>query len=116
MKPFLVSLPPFRPFRTHRVAEEVFLSLGATIGYYSGDMKRIMADCGDFKPTVFAGVPRVLERVYTGVLDKVGFKGLKHGLGFGNQGLGIRRRGGGARVPVRAERDGIDVVPFCDMP
>jgi long-chain acyl-CoA synthetase len=54
------------------VAEEVFLSLGATIGYYSGDMKRIMADCGDFQPTVFAAVPRVLDRVYTGVMDKVG--------------------------------------------
>jgi len=42
------------------------------VGYFCGDMKRIMDDVGAFHPTVFCGVPRVLDRVYTGVLDKVG--------------------------------------------
>eukprot|EP00878_Enallax_costatus_P005018 GHUV01005278.1.p1 GENE.GHUV01005278.1~~GHUV01005278.1.p1 ORF type:complete len:528 (+),score=95.01 GHUV01005278.1:432-2015(+) len=54
-----------------RVIEEMVLFLGACIGYYSGDTRKILDDCVALKPTVFAGVPRVYERVYTGVTDKV---------------------------------------------
>lgn len=48
------------------------LFLGACIGYYSGDTRKVLEDCAALRPTVFAGVPRVYERVYTGVMDKVG--------------------------------------------
>lgn len=45
--------------------------MGACIGYYSGDTRKLLDDCAVLKPTVFAGVPRVYERVYSGVIDKV---------------------------------------------
>lgn len=54
-----------------RVVEEMVLFLGAAVGYYSGDTRRLLDDAKELRPTVFAGVPRVYERVYSGVLDKV---------------------------------------------
>lgn len=54
-----------------RVVEEAVLAIGGCIGYYSGDLHKLMEDVGQFKPTVFAGVPRIYERVYTGVFEKV---------------------------------------------
>eukprot|EP00879_Flechtneria_rotunda_P001890 GHRR01002062.1.p1 GENE.GHRR01002062.1~~GHRR01002062.1.p1 ORF type:complete len:668 (+),score=222.63 GHRR01002062.1:317-2320(+) len=54
-----------------RVIEEMVLFLGACIGYYSGDTRKVLEDAAALRPTVFAGVPRVYERVYTGVMDKV---------------------------------------------
>jgi long-chain acyl-CoA synthetase len=47
------------------------LFLGAAVGYYSGDTRKVLDDAKELRPTVFAGVPRVYERVYSGVLDKV---------------------------------------------
>lgn len=47
------------------------LLVGGCIGYVS-DMRRIMEDVVAFKPTYFAGVPRIYERVYSGVMGKVG--------------------------------------------
>jgi long-chain acyl-CoA synthetase len=54
-----------------RVCEELCLYSGACIGYYCGDTRKILEDSVALKPTVFAGVPRVYERVYAGVMDKV---------------------------------------------
>ncbi|KAF6251919.1 acetyl-CoA synthetase-like protein [Scenedesmus sp. NREL 46B-D3] len=54
-----------------RVVEEMVLFLGAAVGYYSGDTRKVLDDAKELRPTVFAGVPRVYERVYSGVLDKV---------------------------------------------
>lgn len=56
-----------------RVLEEVVLFLGACVGYYSGDTRKLLEDCATLKPTVFAGVPRVYERIYSGVTDKVSY-------------------------------------------
>jgi len=53
-----------------RVCEEMCLYSGACIGYYCGDTRKILEDSVALKPTVFAGVPRVYERVYAGVMDK----------------------------------------------
>ncbi|PNH04612.1 Long chain acyl-CoA synthetase 5 [Tetrabaena socialis] len=36
-----------------------------------GDVRKLMDDVTALKPTLFAGVPRVFERVYNGVRDKV---------------------------------------------
>jgi long-chain acyl-CoA synthetase len=58
-------------FFSCRVVEEMVLFLGAAVGYYSGDTRRVLDDAKELRPTVFAGVPRVYERVYSGVLDKV---------------------------------------------
>ena len=44
----------------------IYLALycGAKIGFYSGDIKRIMRDIQLLKPTVFISVPRLFERLY----------------------------------------------------
>jgi hypothetical protein len=38
----------------------------------AGDTKKLLDDCAVLRPTVFVAVPRVYERVYSGVMDKVG--------------------------------------------
>ena len=55
-----------------RTAEETFLSLGASIGYWRGDIKGLVDDIAALRPTLFIGVPRVFDRIYTGVMAKVG--------------------------------------------
>ena len=47
------------------------LAAGASIGYYQGDVKLIIDDIAALRPTFFAGVPRVYDRVYSGILSKV---------------------------------------------
>jgi long-chain acyl-CoA synthetase len=54
-----------------RTAEEQMLYLGAKIGYWRGDIKGLIDDIGELKPTLFIGVPRVFDRIYTGVLAKM---------------------------------------------
>ena len=54
------------------MGEELFLYLGARLGYWRGDIKGLVDDIGELKPTIFIGVPRVFERIYTGVNAKVG--------------------------------------------
>ncbi|MEW5303069.1 MAG: hypothetical protein WDW36_005797 [Sanguina aurantia] len=66
---FLSYLPLAHIF--DRVVEEFMLSLGARIGYWRGDIRKLGEDIEAFKPTLFAGVPRVFERVVNGVKDKL---------------------------------------------
>lgn len=68
-----------------RVGEELFLYLGGRVGYWRGDIKGLVDDIGELKPTIFIGVPRVFERIYTGVNAKVGeskVKGFLYHWGF----------------------------------
>ncbi|XP_044945976.1 long chain acyl-CoA synthetase 4-like [Hordeum vulgare subsp. vulgare] len=54
-----------------RVIEEVFIHHGASIGFWRGDVKLLVEDIGELKPTIFCAVPRVLDRIYGGLQDKV---------------------------------------------
>ncbi|KAG2442580.1 hypothetical protein HXX76_002665 [Chlamydomonas incerta] len=54
-----------------RVVEELMLSVGGCVGYWQGDIRKLMDDVCALRPTLFCGVPRVFERVYNGVRDKV---------------------------------------------
>ncbi|KAK7358526.1 hypothetical protein VNO77_00458 [Canavalia gladiata] len=54
-----------------RVIEEAMIWHGASIGFWRGDVKLLLEDIGELKPTIFCAVPRVLERVYTGLTQKV---------------------------------------------
>ncbi|KAJ0979965.1 hypothetical protein J5N97_015439 [Dioscorea zingiberensis] len=54
-----------------RVIEEYFFHKGASVGYYQGDINALRDDLMELKPTVFAGVPRVFERVHEGVVKAV---------------------------------------------
>ncbi|XP_048336123.2 long chain acyl-CoA synthetase 1 isoform X2 [Ziziphus jujuba] len=50
-----------------RMIEEYFFHNGASVGYYHGDLNALGDDLMELKPTLFAGVPRVFERVYEGI-------------------------------------------------
>ena len=54
-----------------RLMEEFSLSCGARIGYWQGNVKKLMDDVAAFKPTLFMAVPRILERVCDGVNAKL---------------------------------------------
>ncbi|KAJ6842151.1 long chain acyl-CoA synthetase 4-like [Iris pallida] len=60
-----------------RVIEEFFIFTGASIGFWRGDVKLLIEDIGELKPTIFCAVPRVLERIYTGLQNKISSGGLK---------------------------------------
>ncbi|PNX99167.1 long chain acyl-CoA synthetase 1-like protein, partial [Trifolium pratense] len=49
-----------------RTIEEYFFHKGASVGYYHGDLTALRDDLMELKPTLFAGVPRVFEKVYEG--------------------------------------------------
>ncbi|KAK8692855.1 hypothetical protein V6N13_070460 [Hibiscus sabdariffa] len=54
-----------------RVIEELFISHGASIGFWRGDVKLLLEDLGELKPTIFCAVPRVLDRIYSGLQQKI---------------------------------------------
>ncbi|KAJ9148064.1 hypothetical protein P3X46_030159 [Hevea brasiliensis] len=58
-----------------RVIEELFISHGASIGFWRGDVKLLIEDIGELKPTIFCAVPRVLDRIYSGLTQKIALGG-----------------------------------------
>lgn len=54
-----------------RCIEEYFFRNGASVGYYHGDLNALLEDLSELKPTLFAGVPRVFEKVYEGIKKAV---------------------------------------------
>ncbi|KAM7525868.1 hypothetical protein LguiA_015770 [Lonicera macranthoides] len=64
-----------------RVIEECFINHGASIGFWRGDVKLLTEDIAELKPTIFCAVPRVLDRIYSGLQQKISAGGfLKHTL------------------------------------
>ena len=64
-----------------RVNELLVLYGGCAIGYFTGDPLRLLEDIQVLKPTIFPGVPRVLNRLALGVQAAMAQPGLK-GTGF----------------------------------
>ncbi|KAL5155812.1 Long chain acyl-CoA synthetase 1 [Glycine soja] len=64
-----------------RTIEEYFFHKGASVGYYHGDLNALRDDLMELKPTLFAGVPRVFEKV-----SKKQWKNSIHKLGWMNKG------------------------------
>ncbi|KAG5382737.1 hypothetical protein IGI04_034207 [Brassica rapa subsp. trilocularis] len=54
-----------------RVIEELFIYEAASIGFWRGDVKILVEDIAALKPTIFCAVPRVLERIYNGLQQKL---------------------------------------------
>nr|XP_043612785.1 long chain acyl-CoA synthetase 4-like [Erigeron canadensis] len=54
-----------------RVIEECFIHHGGSIGFWRGDVKLLTDDIGELKPTIFCAVPRVLDRIYSGLQQKI---------------------------------------------
>nr|AAC33962.1 contains similarity to AMP-binding enzymes (Pfam: AMP-binding.hmm, score: 18.66, 25.90 and 43.55); most similar to acyl-CoA synthetases [Arabidopsis thaliana] len=50
-----------------RAIEECIIQVGGSIGFWRGDVKLLIEDLGELKPSIFCAVPRVLDRVYTGI-------------------------------------------------
>ncbi|KAK0586908.1 hypothetical protein LWI29_014256 [Acer saccharum] len=59
-----------------RVIEEYFINSGGSIGFWRGDVKLLLEDIAELKPTIFCAVPRVLERIYSGLNQKISNGGL----------------------------------------
>lgn len=59
-----------------RVMEELFIFNGASIGYWRGDVKLLIEDIVELKPSIFCAVPRVLDRIYSGLTQKISSGGL----------------------------------------
>ncbi|GLJ14196.1 hypothetical protein SUGI_0227800 [Cryptomeria japonica] len=48
---------------------------GAAIGFYQGDHQLLMDDLAVLRPTVFASVPRLYNKIYSGILNSVRMSG-----------------------------------------
>lgn len=59
-----------------RVIEELFIWTGASIGFWRGDVKLLTEDIGELKPTIFCAVPRVLDRIYSGLTQRISSGGI----------------------------------------
>ncbi|XP_042030201.1 long chain acyl-CoA synthetase 4-like isoform X1 [Salvia splendens] len=71
---FLSYLPLAHIF--DRVIEELFISKGASIGFWHKDIKKLLDDIKELKPTVLCAVPRVLDKIYTGLMEKISSAGV----------------------------------------
>ncbi|KAI9003599.1 hypothetical protein BC832DRAFT_559366 [Gaertneriomyces semiglobifer] len=49
--------------------------VGAKVGFYQGDTLKLLDDVGELKPTIFASVPRLYNRIYDKVLQSINSKG-----------------------------------------
>lgn len=59
-----------------QVIENYCIFKGASIGFWQGDIRYLMEDVQVMKPTIFCGVPRVYDRIYTGINLKIQSGGL----------------------------------------
>ena len=60
-----------------RILEAFALRAGAAIGYFSGDVTRLIEDAQVIKPTFFPGVPRVFNRIAGQIMAQADGPGLK---------------------------------------
>ncbi|KAG8368293.1 hypothetical protein BUALT_Bualt15G0030300 [Buddleja alternifolia] len=59
-----------------QIIETYCIYRGASIGFWQGDIRFLIEDLLVLKPTIFCGVPRVFDRIYTGIMDKISGGGL----------------------------------------
>ncbi|RHZ45732.1 hypothetical protein Glove_658g22 [Diversispora epigaea] len=58
-----------------RTNESIIIYHGASIGFYQGDILKLLDDITELKPTIFVSVPRILNRVYDKVMASIKSKG-----------------------------------------
>ena len=71
------SMIHFLPL-SHLMEHMIFtvnLVFDSQIGYYSGRSDGLMEDTRELRPTMFVAVPRIFERIYQSILDKVSKRG-----------------------------------------
>ena len=59
-----------------RVAMAAVLLAGGRVGFYSGHVANLVDDLAILKPTIMAGVPRVFDKVYSAVMEKLADQGI----------------------------------------
>ncbi|KAL2254705.1 UNVERIFIED_CONTAM: Long chain acyl-CoA synthetase 2 [Sesamum indicum] len=58
-----------------QIMETYCIYRGSSIGFWQGDIRFLIEDLIVLKPTIFCGVPRVYDRIYTGIMDKISASG-----------------------------------------
>ncbi|KAL6270234.1 hypothetical protein ACE6H2_027145 [Prunus campanulata] len=58
-----------------QIMESYCIYKGSSIGFWRGDIRFLMEDLQELRPTMFCGVPRVYDRIYTGIANKVSSSG-----------------------------------------
>jgi long-chain acyl-CoA synthetase len=58
-----------------RVAQSVVLNVGGTLVYWRGDAKRVLDEVAEVAPTHFVAVPRIYEKMHSGILGAVAARG-----------------------------------------
>ncbi|KAF7810939.1 long chain acyl-CoA synthetase 2-like [Senna tora] len=54
-----------------QIMETYCIYKGSSIGFWQGDVRFLMEDVQMLKPTIFCGVPRVYDRIYSGIMSKI---------------------------------------------
>ncbi|KAJ0744612.1 putative long-chain-fatty-acid--CoA ligase [Helianthus annuus] len=54
-----------------QIIETYCIYSGASIGFWQADIRYLIEDLLVLKPTIFCGVPRVYDRIYTGIMAKI---------------------------------------------
>lgn len=66
---YLSYLPLAHMFE--RIAQATIVSMGGKIGFYQGDIKKLVDDMKELKPTIFCTVPRLLNRIYSKINENL---------------------------------------------
>jgi len=54
-----------------RAAEAAMFYQGCAVGFFQGDIRKLTNDVMDWKPTIYAGVPKVYQRIMHGIKKKI---------------------------------------------
>lgn len=54
-----------------RICQATIISIGGAIGFYEGDIKKLVDNLKEVKPTLFCTVPRLLNRMYAKVNENI---------------------------------------------
>ncbi len=69
----LISYLPLSHVLERSVLHTVVM-IGAETGFYSGDVKTLVDDIQELKPTIVPGVPRVYEKIYASITARIAAK------------------------------------------
>merc|ERR1719282_560143 len=60
-----------------RELQYCILMAGGRIGFWQGDVRKLSSDMMELKPTVFACVPRIINRIYDKIMTEVNSSAVK---------------------------------------
>ncbi|ORX40378.1 acetyl-CoA synthetase-like protein [Piromyces finnis] len=90
---YLSYLPLAHVFE--RVVQTTVAFYGGKIGFYQGDTGKLLDDASVLKPTLFASVPRLLNRIYDAVWDNInktgGFTAWLFNFAYNSKKRGLKR-------------------------